>query len=85
VVLASDAKGGVQVGKVEAWWDVSGYSDHQEVRANRVDARFVNHVSKKVMTIEMSRPLISNREKRSEEKTMKYGPLRWELKEQFKG
>jgi len=41
-------------------------------------------VSKKVMTIEMSCPWISNREK-SEEKTIKHGPLRWELKEQFKG
>ena len=37
------------------------------------------------MTIEMSCPWISNREKKSEEKTMKYGPLRWELKEQYKG
>ena len=61
------------------------YADHQEVRANRVDARVVNHVSKKVMTIEMSCPRISNREKKSEEKTMKYGPLRWELKEKYKG
>ena len=37
------------------------------------------------MTIEMSCRWISNREKKSEEKTMKYGPLRWELKEQYKG
>ena len=37
------------------------------------------------MTIEMSCPWISNREKKSEEKTMKYGPLRWELKEKYKG
>ena len=71
--------------QVEAWWDVPVYADHQEVRANRVDARVVNHESKKVMTIEMSCPWISNREKKSEEKTMKYGPLRWELKEQYKG
>ena len=71
--------------QVEAWWDVPVYADHQEVRANRVNARFVNHESKKVMTIEMSCLWISNREKKSEEKTMKYGPLRWELKEQYKG
>ena len=71
--------------QVETWWDVPVYADHQEVRANRVDARFVNHEGKKVMTIEMSCPWISNREKKSEEKTMKYGPLRWELKEQYKG
>ena len=61
------------------------YADHQEVLANRVDARVVNHESKKVMTMKMSYPWISNREKKSEEKTMKYGPLRWELKEQYKG
>ena len=61
------------------------YVDHQEVRANRVDARAVNHESKKVMTIEKSCSWISNREKKGKEKTMKYGPFRWELKEQYKG
>ena len=71
--------------QVKAWWNVPLYADRQEVRANRVDARVVNHESKKVMTIEMSCPWISNRQKKSEEKTMKYGPLRWELKEQYKG
>ena len=71
--------------QVEAWWDVPVYADHQEVRANGFDARVVNHVSKKVMTIEMSCPWTTNREKKSEEKTMKYGPLRWELKEKYKG
>ena len=71
--------------QVEAWWDVPVYADHQEVRVDGVDARVVNHVSKKVMTIEMSCPWISDREKKSEEKTMKYGPLRWELKEKYKG
>ena len=71
--------------QVEAWWDVPVYADHQEVRANRDDARVVNHVSKKVMTIEMSCLWISNREKKSEEKTTKYGPLSWELKKKYKG
>ena len=72
--------------QVEAWWDVPTYADHQEVQANQVDARVRrNHESKKVMAIEMSCPWISNREKKSEEKTMNYGPLRWELKEQYKG
>ena len=69
--------------KVEAWWDVSVYADHREVRASRVDAKFVNHASKKFMTIKMSSPWISYREKKSEEK--KYAPLRWELKEQYRG
>ena len=31
----------------------------------------------------MSCPWVNNREKKSEEKTLKYGPLRWELKQQF--
>ena len=44
----------------------------------------MNHVSKKLTTIEMSCPWIKNREKKSNEKTMKYGLLRWELKEQYK-
>ena len=56
--------------QVEAWWDVPVYADHQEVRANRVDARFMNHMSKKVMTTEMSRPWISNRDKKSEKKKL---------------
>ena len=33
----------------------------------------------------MSCPWINNREKKDEEKTLKYGPLRWELKQQFPG
>ena len=56
VVLASDAKV-YKSEQVEAWWDVPVYADHQEVRANQVDARVVNHVSKKVMTIEKYGPL----------------------------
>ena len=43
--------------KVEAWWDVPVYADHQEARANRVDVRFVNRVSKNVVTIVMSCPM----------------------------
>jgi len=29
-----------------AFWDVPLFAEHQEVRANRVDARIINHVSK---------------------------------------
>ena len=61
------------------------YADYQELRANRIDARFANHMSRKVMTIKMSCPWISNLGKKSEEKTIKYGPLRWELKQKYKG
>ena len=62
--------------QVEAWWNVPVYADHQEVRANLVDARIVNHASEKVMTIEMSCPWISNREKKSEEKIFEVWPVK---------
>ena len=61
------------------------FAEHQEMRSRRVDARIVNHKSKQVTTLEMSCPWVNNREKKSEEKTLKYGPLRWELKQQFSG
>ena len=47
----------------------------------------MDHKSKKVhvMAVEMSYPWINNHDKKDEEKTLKYGPLRWELKQQFPG
>ena len=33
----------------------------------------------------MSCPWITNRTKKTTEKTLKYGPLRWELKQQYQG
>ena len=38
----------------EAFWDVPVYADHTFVRSNRLDARFVDHKSKKVLMVEMS-------------------------------
>ena len=63
------------------------FAEHQEMRSNRVDARIVNHKGKQVTkrALEMSCPWVNNREKKSEEKTLKYGPLRWEMKQQFPG
>ena len=69
----------------QAFWDVPLFAEHQEVRANRVDARIINHVSKRVITLEISCPCVTNREKKKEEKTTKYGPLRWELKQNYQG
>lgn len=69
--------------KAEAFWDIPVYAEHHEVRSNRVDARIVDHVKKKVLLIEMSCPWIDNRGKKDEEKTLKYGPLRWELKQRY--
>ena len=50
-----------------------------------MDARIVNHREKIVSTIEMSCPWVENRGKKNEVKTLKYGPLRWGLKAQYKG
>ena len=35
--------------------------------------------------MEMSCPWVSNRQKKTSEKTMKYAPLRWELKQRYPG
>jgi len=50
-----------------------------------VDTRFIDHEKKRVMAVEMSCPWTENREKKQEEKTTKYDPLRGELKQQFPG
>ena len=50
-----------------------------------MDARFIDHEKKKVLAVEMSCPWTESREKKQEEKTIKYGPLCWELKQQFPG
>ena len=55
------------------------------VRANRIDARLVSHERKEVCTIEMSCPWIESRAKKDEEKTLKYGPMMWELKQRYNG
>ena len=69
---------------VQAFWDIPVFAEH-EVRANRVKAKIVNHREKIMSTIEMSCPWVENHGKKDEEKTLKYGPLRWELKAQYKG
>ena len=68
---------------VQSFSDI--FAEYNEVRANRVDARIVNHREKVVSTIEMSCPWVENRCQKNEEKILKYGPLRWELKAQYKG
>ena len=55
------------------------------LRANRLDARIVNNRDKQVIALEMSCPWVSNRDKKTSEKTMKYAPLRWELKQRYAG
>ena len=50
-----------------AFWDVPVYAEHTIVEANRVDARFVDHKTKKVWAVEMSCRWIEHLEKKSEE------------------
>ena len=69
----------------EAFWDIPIYAEHNEVRANRIDVRLVSHERKEVYTIEMSCPWIESRAKKDEEKTLKYGPMMWELKQRYNG
>jgi len=71
--------------EAQTYWDIPVFAVSEQVRQNRVDARFIDHEKKRVMAVEMSCPWTENREKKQEEKTTKYGPLRWELKQQFPG
>ena len=48
---------------------------------NRLDAGFTNQEKKIVLAVEMSCPWME----KQEDKTAKYGPLRWEFKQQFLG
>ena len=59
------------------------YAEHSCVKANRVNPRFVDHKGKQVWAVKMSFPWVDNCGKKCEEKTAKYGPLRWELKRQY--
>ena len=69
----------------QAFWDVPLYADHVVVRANRIDARVVDHKWKIVTILEMSCQWVDNRAAKDKDKTEKYAPLRLELKQQFKG
>ena len=67
-----------------AFWDVPVYAEHTIVKANRVDARFVDHKNKKVWAVEkfLSVDGASGKEVRGESST---GTLRFELKKQYPG
>ena len=52
----------------QACWDTPIYAVQTEVRANRVDARIINHKAKKVTTLEMSCPWIENQTRKDAEK-----------------
>ena len=69
--------------RAKAFWDVPVYAESVMVKANRIDARIVEKERKRVAVIEMRFPWMDNRGIKDAEKTAKYGPLRWELKQQF--
>ena len=71
--------------EAQAYWDIPGFTISEQVRQDRVDARFIDQEKKIVLVVEMSCSWTENREKKQEEKTTKYGPLCWELKQQFPG
>ena len=74
-----------ETAEVQAYWDVPVYGKFQEMRVNRVDARIVNNQHKQIIALETSCPWVSNRDKKTSEKTMKYTPLRWEMKQRYPG
>ena len=63
-------------------WDVPAYADHIEVHANRVDVRIVDKENQTVTLLEMSCHRVENRGHKEKEKTLRYAPLRLELKQQ---
>ena len=71
--------------EAQTYWDIPVFAVSEHVNQNRVDVRFIDHEKKKVLAVEKSCPWTQNREKKQEEKTIKYGSLRWELKQQFPG
>ena len=62
------------------YWDVAVFAEHEHLPQNGVDVKFIEH-KEKVIAVEMSGPWV----KKNEQKTRKYGFLRWELKQQNQG
>ena len=60
------------------------YAESTVVKSKRVDVRLVDKDKKEVLLMEMTRPWIGNRGKKETEKTTKYAPLRWQMKERYK-
>ena len=55
------------------------------MKQKRVDTRFIDFKKKEVVAVEMTCPWMVNRLKKTEEKIVKYGPLRWEMTQQYPG
>ena len=61
------------------------YAESTFVKSNRVDVRLVDKEKKEVLLMEMTCRWIGNRGKKETEKTTKYAPLRWEMKDRYPG
>ena len=68
----------------EAFWDIPIYAEHNDVRANRIDARLVSHERKEICHLNKL-PRIESRAKKNEEKSLKNGPMMWEFKRRYSG
>ena len=62
--------------------DIPTYAERNEVR-EKSDRREQKKKRKEVFTIEMSCPWTESRAKKDVEKTLKYGPMMWELKKRY--
>ena len=56
-----------EVDSAQAFWGVPVFAVHKEVTANRIDARIIDHQTKRIITLEMSCPWITNRTKKTSE------------------
>ena len=68
--------------RASTFCDVPVYAEKTEIRANRIVARVVDK-QKKVLLLEMSCQWMANRKQKEEEKTSKYAPLRWKIRQQY--
>ena len=66
---------------VRVGWRISLLGRTSFCTSWRCDPRIVKYKTKRITTLEISCPLVTNRETRSQDKTVKYAhPLRWKLK-----
>ena len=87
MVLASGAKAKYESPKTQAFCDIPLFAavENTHVQQNKVDTKFIIHKGKVVHAVQMTCPWIDNRSRKEEEKTLKHGPLKWELNQQFSG
>ena len=55
-----------QLDDVQAYWDVPVFADREEVRSNGVDARIVNHKTKRIVILKISCPWVRQQQREEE-------------------